>query len=102
MSKYLVKIDELSNENVLLAGMINNIEEAVYGINNAKENIMWQGPAKEEFWIKYIEYAEELMKMVENLHNCLKVTKTFENNFNSAYEEIRAGMAKLEKDVIEK
>ena len=102
MGRYLVKLNELNDKNKYMEENINEIKNYLFNLTELEKDIIWEGPSKDKFLIKYDEYIEYLNKMVNNLDSCLKVNKKFQDNFSNGYHEIKSNLKKLQNDVEDK
>ena len=102
MGRYLVRLNELNDKNKYIEQTIDEIKSCIFNITNLKKDIIWEGPSRDKFLIKYDEYIEYLNNMVNNLESCVKVNKKFQDNFTEGYHEIKSNLKKVQRSVEEK
>ena len=100
MSRYLVKFDELNTKNNYLDELLEKLDECINNIESAKENIDWEGPAKEKFDLAYDNYLDEARDLYNNLVTCLNVSKAFHDNFNECYNKVQSRFSKLNDEMV--
>lgn len=101
MERYLVKLNELSEKNKYIEGIIAEIEDSVLILSNLMNTYLWISPSKDKLNIKYNEYVESLNKMVNNLKSSLNITKKYQDNYKKGYTEIKNDLEKLSEELEE-
>ena len=99
MSKYKIKLDDLSEKNMYIDKMLRQVNECVTNIEKSLENINWEGLAKSNFFKKLEDYKTELKKVNEGLESFLKYTQKYHENYSEGYSEIKKEFSEVKKDM---
>ncbi len=102
MSGYLVKFDELNSKNIRLKELITKVEQCINNLEQSLIDIEWEGTARDDFFIAYNGYIDELKELHSNLITCLNVSNTYHNDFNEIYKNAQNKIRKLNDNMVTK
>ena len=87
--KYFVRINDINELNIFLEERLRIIIEKIDNIVKLKEELIWEGPAKDALIIKYDDYINNLKKISGRIILILAFLKSYHSNFDEEYQKLK-------------